>query len=220
MAPLRDKLTPVRSIGRILGMIGTGGLFLAAVPLALALPDPNAPIDPAKRASVSTADAVRPSAKANPESPFANARIIRMNEIPLQTAPAQKKRAPVEVRETRGKKKVATEQRTPGVQMDLPRSRAMDQLAAVPRFDERQFRKVLREYEEGRIPADTMLSALVQPGADQVDIGEINRFANPRRTLEAQGIPVIEAGSGKQAAPAESTGTPVPAAAATISPQK
>jgi hypothetical protein len=187
-------LAIVRPIDRMLRALAVGGVLLAAATHGHALPDPDTPIDPAKRAPVSTANALRPAAKPSPASPFAHPRIVRANRIRPKPSPVQKKRTSVAVRETRLKKTVTPERRNTGEPLDPPHTAADRMPAAVPRLDPHRFRRIVRDYEEGRIPAESMLAALAQPSTDPAGFGEVNRFVDPRSTLEAQGIPVVPAG--------------------------
>lgn len=181
------------------------GLCLAALP-AQALPDPNKPIDPTKRAPVSTANAVKPAAMPKRGNGVVPGRVIRMSEIPIRRARVSDQQ-PVAVREAREKKVVAPQRREFQVRRGQRTQRASDLPASIPRLPPEHFQTMLAAYETGRIPADAWQTIEVTPAGQRVSIGEINRFAGPRATLEAQGIPVTPAAT--QPASAE-TSTPVP----------
>jgi hypothetical protein len=180
--------------------------LLAGGPVAQALPNPDQPIDPSKRAPISTADAVRPAATPTNGNGVVNGRVIRMAEVPIQRAHVDGDRAPVEVRETRAKEQVTrpTAKRITGRTVEV--QRASDRPAAIPRIDRERFHRLLREYENDRMPAAAMIAGELQVGDQRVSLADINRFANPRAPLEAQGIPVVPAGS-SEAPPASAEAT-------------
>lgn len=178
------------------GLIAIVALFAASAP-AYALPDPNAPIDPTKRADVSTADAVRPGDQKAPQSRTIPGRVVRMSEIPIRRAAVEEQRAPVQVRETRDKKIIQPERRDFSVRKNDRVRRAENLPAALPRIDRKRFNRLLAEYQQGRVPADEMLHADIALGTRRASLDDINRFAGPRATLEAQGIPVVPAASGE-----------------------
>lgn len=188
------------------------GGWLAGMPAARALPDPNAPIDPAKRASVSTSNAVRPSATPIQGDGVIGGQTIRVSQIPLQPAAIGGERAAIQVTETRGKVVIEKETRRPAVRSSDrdPRHRASERPASIPRISGDRFQKILREYERGRVPAAALLQAEIGTGEQRVSIGDINRYANPRRALEAQGIPVTPA-AGSEPPAADSAPVPIPA---------
>jgi hypothetical protein len=191
--------------GRHFCSVIAGTLFLAG-PIC-ALPKPDEPVDPTKRAPISTSAAVKPAATRVKGDGVVNGRVIRMNEIPVRRSASTDKRVAVDVRETRKKDRVIKPSARAIAARKIDVQRAADRPAAIPRIDAQRFQRMLREYERDRVPAAEMVSGEVQVGGDTVDLGEINRFVNPRATLEAQGIPVIPAGS---APSAESTSEPVP----------
>jgi hypothetical protein len=171
-------------------------------------------IDPTKRAPVSTSGAVQPAARPMKSSAFTNARIIRMNDIPLQPAAVQDRRANVVVTEGRSKTIISPARReVTVVQSDAPRHHASERPASIPRLDRERFERMLDDYSEGRIPANTLLNTAITQDGARVSLGDINRFASPRAALEAQGIPVIQAGGGEPAgdggAATPADGTPV-----------
>ncbi|MGH8019239.1 MAG: hypothetical protein ACREIA_13285 [Opitutaceae bacterium] len=181
------------------GLASAAVLFVTG-PIGLALPDVRTPIDPAKRARVSTSDAVRPSASMFQGDGVIGGRVIRMSEIPLKPAALGDQRANIRVAESREKKLVHTETRKFAVrpQDRDRRDRASDLPASIPRLSTDQFRKIIAAYEEGRVPASALLQAEIGAGENRVSIGDINRFADPRRALEEQGIPVRQAGAGEE----------------------
>ncbi len=171
-------------------------VLLAAGPIGFALPNANTPIDPTRRARVSTSDAARPSATTFQGDGVIGGRVIRMSEIPLRPAAVGGQRAPVRVEESREKNLIRAETREFAVRpKDRDRrDRASDLPASIPRLSKDQFQKIIAAYEEGRTPASALLQAEVGAGDNRVTIGDINRYANPRRALEEQGIPVRQAG--------------------------
>lgn len=177
--------------------------------MVFALPDVRTPIDPEKRARFSTRDAVRPSAMTPQGNGVVGGRIITPPEVAVGEAAIDGERAAIQVRETRDKTMIATDARPYPVRSDrdLRRSSASDLPASIPRLRPERFQRILTAYEKGRTPATEMLRAGIDTDEASVDIGEINRFANPRRVLEEQGIPVREAGSGE---PPPAGATPVP----------
>jgi hypothetical protein len=132
-----------------------------------------------------------------------------MSEVPLRRATVDGNRATVEVKETRKKENVARPAARKKDVRTFATTRASDRPASIPRIDPERFRRMLREYEEGRVPAAGMLATEIKVGDENVDLSEINRYANPRAALEAQGIPVTPAGADAPA-PSESTPVPIP----------
>lgn len=181
-------------------------LIGAAATSVRALPNPDEPIDPTRRAPISTADAVRPTSTALRGDGVIGARVIRMSEIPVRRAVVGNRRAPIVVRAEPADRVLRPSAETITAR-EFASTRADEQRAPIPRLDPEQFRRLLREYENNRTPAAGMLAGEIEVGRQRVDLAEINRFANPRATLEAQGIPVIPAGSG--VAP-EAGSAPVP----------
>ncbi len=181
--------------------LGTGGQPVGA------LPKPDEPIDPTKRAPISTANAVQPSATRIEGNGVVGGRIIRMSEIPIQHAAIEDQRAAVDVRETRKKDKVIKPSAKEITARSVEIRRASDRPAAIPRIDAEQFRHMLRAYEDNRVPAAELASGDIKVGKKRVTLADINRFADPRATLEAQGIPVTVAGSQDKA---ERNSAPVP----------
>ena len=175
--------------------VGIGWLSLAAQPLC-ALPDPNDPVDPTKRAPISTRDAVRPAATPVKGNGVVGGRVIRMNEIPVRRSTVQGDRAAVEVRETRKKNRVIKPAARPTRTRQFAIRSAAERPAAIPRIDSERFRRILRDYEDNRVPTATLISNDTQRRDRPVSLADINRFANPRETLQAQGIPVTPAASG------------------------
>lgn len=196
----------MRAVGRKWIWLTVLGLAVADVPVR-ALPNPDEPIDATKRAPISTNAAVRPAAKPVNGNGVIGGRVIRMTEVPVRRSAIADDRAAVDVRETRKKDRVTKPSARAITARKIDVSRASDRPVAIPRIDAQRFQRMLREYEEDRVPAAEMLHGEVAVGNVTVDLGEINRFANPRAALEAQGIPVRSAGSGETS---EATSTPVP----------
>ena len=178
-------------------MVSVAVLF--AVPVSHALPKK---IDPTKISPASGQGVMRPvSMSTTAGSPFANARIIRVDRVRTSEAREQRERAAIEVRETRSKDRVTVETRTLPVEPASANHRgAGDMRASIPRIDADRFARMVRDYEDGRIPADSLLREGAADDRAAVSIDDINKFASPRHTLEAQGIPVYEAGGGEDAA--------------------
>lgn len=184
------------------------GCAITAAPALFALPDPNEPIDPTKRAPISTSNAIQPSAAPMQGNGVVPIRVIRMSEIPITRAPINTAtRAPVNVQETRAKKIITPTTRALKVKAQPHTFRAGDLPASIPRLDPNRYRKLISAYQKGRVPADELLNTDVTLGNRRVSIGDINRYASPRAALEAQGIPVVPAASGP--AP-ESSSAPIP----------
>jgi len=177
-------------------------LFVAAVVVIPARVDAalGKKLDPTKRASISTTSAVQP--KANPviQTEVTSPRVVRMATIPIRPATVSGERAAIEVRDDREKRMITAEIQRPAVR-NVDRTRAGDRPAIIPALDRKRFREMIAAYEKGRTPANQMLNSTITLGGKEIDIGEINRFANPRRALEAQGIPVIPAASEQEAEP-------------------
>ncbi len=174
---------------------------------ANALPDVNTPIDPTRRASVSTSDAVRPSA-----SPFRGDGVIPQGRVAAETVTVRRvvlegdgrridptaKAQPVILRPEAGERRVRSGDRV----------RAADSLpAAIPRLDRDQYRRRIAAYARGATPAAELVRSDIALGATRVDMEDINRHAGPRNALERQGIPVARPGSEEASPP---TATPVP----------
>lgn len=192
-----------RDIGtKIVTAFRPAALLLAAVS-AVALPRVDAALgkklDPTKRASISTSSAVQPEANPALQSEISSPRVVRMSKVPIRPAAVSGDRAPIEVRDDREKRIITGDVKRPDVR-SVDRIRAGDRPAIVPALDRKKFREMIAAYESGGKPADEMLSATITVGGQELDLGEINRFANPRRALEAQGIPVIPAASGEEVA--------------------
>jgi len=194
-------------------------VLAAARPACAALDKRNDPIDPTKRAPISTSDAVRPAAT----MPAGNG-VVGDGRVPTPRAsvPASSVSTPqasIVVSETREK-----QVRKPGVRKasaspvrTKDMRKASDLPASIPRLDRRGYEKTLTEYREGARRASDMTHHRVQVGDQTVDLSEINRFASPRATLEQQGIPVVPAG---EQAPAGSGAAPVPIPASDAAPTR
>ena len=189
-------------------LVATG--LLVGGTSAQALPKKDDPIDPAKRAPISTADAIRPAATPVKGDGVIGGRVVRMSEIPVNRATVGDERAAIAVRETRGKQNVRKPEARAIAARTYHTTRAGDRPATLPRIDADRFRKMLHEYEKGRTPAAELVSGDIQIGRDRVSLADINRFASPRAALEAQGIPVTQAASSD--APASTDSAPVPVA--------
>ena len=177
-------------------------LFVAAVVVIPARVDAalGKKLDPTKRASISTTSAVQP--KANPviQTEVTSPRVVRMATIPIRPATVSGERAAIEVRDDREKRMITAEIQRPAVR-NVDRTRAGDRPAIIPALDRKRFREMIAAYKKGRTSANQMLNSTITLGGKEIDIGDINRFANPRRALEAQGIPVIPAASEQEAEP-------------------
>lgn len=169
-------------------------------------------IDPGKRARVTTSGAVQPAARPMGSSAFSQPRVIRLNEIPLRGAGVQDQRARVEVKETRAKTTLnPPRHEVTVVQREASRRQAGQMPASIPRLDRERFERMLQGYREGLARADSLLNPAITKDGRIVSLGDINRFANPRAALEAQGIPVRRAGEDSGAEAEEvPAGTPLP----------
>lgn len=179
-------------------------LLAGALP-AGALPKKEDAIDPTKRAPVSTANAVRPAATPINGNGVVGGRAIPMSEISVRRSSVDGARAPVDVRETRQKDRVIKPSAKANTARSVTITRAVDRPAAIPRINAERFQHLLREYEDNRVPATEMIAGEIRVGDQRVSLADINKFSNPRATLEAQGIPVTTAGSGASAASSSST---------------
>jgi hypothetical protein len=193
-------------------MLFAAVLLLAAPAVGLALPKVGQPIDPEKRAPISTSDAVRPGAAVLQGDGVIGGGMLRTSQIPLRPAAVSGERAPVQVTEARDKRMIRPDVQPVDVRArERDRRRAASDLpASIPRLSDGQFRGIVTAYQQGRTPAREMLVAEVGAGNREVSIGDINRYANPARALEAQGIPVRRAGA--SAASEESPADVVPIA--------
>lgn len=176
---------------------------------AWALPKKEDAIDPTKRAPVSTANAVRPAATPVNGNGVVGGRVIPMSEISIRRSSVDGARAAVDVRETREKDRVIKPTAKTNAARTVTITRAADRPAAIPRITAERFQHLLREYEDNRVPATAMIAGEIQVGDQRVSLADINKFSNPRATLEAQGIPVTTAGSGETSASTSPT-VPVP----------
>jgi len=154
-------------------------------------------LDPTKRASISTTTAVEPQANPIFQSDVSSPRVVRMSKIPIRQATVSRDRAAIEVRDDREKRIITGEIKRPDLRT-VDGNRAGDRPAIIPALDQKRFREMIAAYENGRTPANEMLSSTITVGGKELDLGEINRFASPRRALEAQGIPVIPAASAQE----------------------
>ncbi|WP_442889311.1 hypothetical protein [Congregicoccus parvus] len=188
-------------------MLFAVALLATSPTAAFALPKANQPIDPEKRAPISTRDAVRPGAAILQGDGVIGGGMLRTSQIPLRPAAVSGERAAVEVTEARDKRMIRPEVQPVDVRArERDRRRAASDLpASIPRLSDSQFRGIVTAYQQGRMPARDMLVAEVGAGNREVSIGDINRYANPARALEAQGIPVRRAGASaaSEAAPAD-----------------
>lgn len=182
-------------MSRALQLLSVGAWIAFGAARAFALPDVTKPVDATKRASVSTADAVQPAATPLKQNGAIGGRVIRMSEIPIRRAVVQDERAPIVLRESRDKNVIAPARRKFPVNRDARVQLAAQLPASIPRLEPAQFRRMLSDYRNGRVPAAAQLNTEISVGEKRVSIGDINRFANPRRALEAQGIPVTSAAS-------------------------
>lgn len=175
-------------------------IVLVASRLA-ALPDPDEPVDPAKRAPISTRDAVRPGG-----SQPTDRGVVGEGRIPVTRArvPAASKAASkrtVNPSETRPKcvRQVPVRAMTGAREASSLRVAALP--GSIPRLEAGQFKRILMGYRAGRTRAADLRHVPARHARDAIDLAAVNRFANPRATLEQQGIPVVPAGS----RPAEDT---------------
>lgn len=195
----------------------TAAMIFAAAGPVRALHHPDDPIDPSKRAPVSTGDAVRPAATVPTGTGVVGDGRIPIARAPVPTATVSTPKAPVVVTEAREKsvRKHGVRKTSAAPARDV--KRASELPASIPRLDRRSFQKSLAEYRTGAKSARDMTHQRLRVGEKTADLAEINRFANPRATLERQGIPVVSAGS--QAEPPPDS-APVPSAGAAPAPQK
>lgn len=169
--------------------------MIASARRAEALQHPDDPIDPSKRAPISTSDAVRPAANTPTGTGVVGDGRLPIARADVPVSAIATPRAPVVVSESRDKTVRKPAVRKTSATRKPDSKRAADLPASIPRIDRREFQKTLTEYRTGAKSASDMTHQRVRVGEKTVDLGEINRFASPRATLERQGIPVTTAGS-------------------------
>jgi len=192
----------------VIAPVLVAAMVIAAAAPVCALPKKEDAIDPSRRAPVSTAGAVRPAATTPTGTGIVGDGRLPVARANIPASPVATPSAPIVVTETRPKtvkKPGVRKQATPRV---FDSKRAADQPASIPRLDSERFRKTLTQYREGTKSAADLAHQRVRVGEQTVDLAEINRFANPRATLESQGIPVVSAGSA-DAAEASSVTVPI-----------
>lgn len=182
-------------------LVVMAALLAGTLAPAWALPRADEPIDASKRAPISTRDAVRPAA-----SPPRGSGVVGDGRIPATQAPVPRTavsvpRASISVSEQRAKavRKPRLKQPEPAVRLAQARSAAA-RPAAVPRLEPNRYRKILTQYRDGSRSAAEFAEASVSVGTKRADLATINRYADPRATLERQGIPVVTAGSASEEA--------------------
>ena len=68
----------------------------------------------------------------------------------------------------------------------------------VTRMSEAEFQAIVKKYQQGmKEPVETLKSG-IEVGEDGVSIDEINKYSDPSRGLEKQGIPVEKVGAGDE----------------------
>ncbi|MBE2212531.1 MAG: hypothetical protein IAE82_01570 [Opitutaceae bacterium] len=181
----------------------------AAVPVRADLDPRNDPVDPTKRAPIATSDAVRPVATQPVGTGAIGSGRLPVVRAPVELSPVATSRAPVVVTETRAKSVKRPDVRRAGASTSRSSSvkRAADQRATIPQLDRERFQRTLSDYRRGVRSAADMTHQRVRVDGKTVDIGEINRYASPRATLERQGIPVVSAGGQGEA---QTDGAPIP----------
>lgn len=188
----------------------TAVMTIATAGRVCGLQHPDDPIDPSKRAPVSTGDAVRPAATVPTGSGVVGDGRLPISRATVPASTVSTPRAPIVVTESHDKSVRKPGVRKPSASRKGDSKRAGDLPATIPRLDRQEFHKTLSEYRTGAKPASDMRHERLRVGEETVDLGEINRFASPRATLERQGIPVVTAGSQQDSEPAAAP-VPVPA---------
>ncbi|RME68262.1 MAG: hypothetical protein D6781_11365, partial [Verrucomicrobia bacterium] len=136
------------------------GLLASAAAPVRALPDPTQPIDPTRRAEISTKDAVRPGGGTVKGDGVVPLRVIRMSELPVRKVelpahgrtPTVAEARPKVVIQKKNVRSPAAETRRRGEV-----KAARDMPASIPRLRRERFQKMITEYRRGRIPADAFL---------------------------------------------------------------
>lgn len=154
----------------------------------------TADVDPRKKSDHSTSEAMKPSEMKFKKAPISTDRTVSVKDFPMKQVNLRGDRAPINVEEARKKQVIAPQTRMFEV-MKFDSDKVADLPSTLPRIRRDDFQKMIREYERGNVPTNPFENADVVIGGHRVSIGDINKFANPRHALEAQGIPVIEAAS-------------------------
>ena len=189
------KFAPISRLLVLALLLGLGGA------VAQALPKVDQPIDASRAATLSPRDAKRVTPSRPVGRKMKGSGRVPAKAAPARTATLRTPQAPVVVAERRAKKMRST---PPVQQPTAVRSRSVKRAgelpAGVPRLEGGRFQRILSEYREGVRPARAQR---IQIGTSQVGMAEVNRYADPRATLERQGIPVIRAGEDEAEAPAD-----------------
>jgi hypothetical protein len=149
-------------------------------------------VDPNRKSDYSTSGAMKPSEMKFKKAPINTSQSVKTPEVPIKRASLSGDGEKITVEEARQKQMITPQTRTMKV-MKFDSKTAASLPASIPRIRREDFQKLVREYEQGRVPSNPFMNAQVVVGGEMVSIGDINRFANPRSALEAQGIPVVRA---------------------------
>lgn len=188
-------------------------MFLGLV-RASALPHPDDPIDPAKRAPITTNGAVQPSANTPRGDGVVPGGRLPAARAAVSGVPIAVGAAPIAVRESRPKVVNRPAVRSqPGPRSYLVKSPS-GLPASIPRLDPQRYRKILAQYREGQQAAAAFTHRHVRRDRKAADMAAINRYAGPRATLEQQGIPVTSAGSAAEGSPPAPGAVPATASGA------
>lgn len=161
-------------------------------------------IDPTKKSDYSTSDAMKPGSTKLKKARINTSQTVPMVEFSMKKTTLRGSGAPITVEEAMKKQVITPDTRLHEV-LKFDSDLAADLPSTLPRIRRDDFQKMIREYERGNVPSNPFENAEVVIGGNLVSIGDINRFANPRSALEAQGIPVTKAASEekKEDAPAQ-----------------
>lgn len=151
-------------------------------------------VDPTKKSDYSTSDAMKPGSTKFKKSTINTSQTLSTAEFSMKKVNLRGSGATITVEEAMKKQIITPEMRLHEV-LKFDSDLAAELPSTLPRIRRDDFQKMIREYERGNVPSNPFENAEVVIGGNLVSIGDINRFANPRRALESQGIPVTKAAS-------------------------
>jgi hypothetical protein len=151
-------------------------------------------IDPTKKSDYSTSGAMKPGSTKLKKSRINTSQTVTTAEFSMKKTNLRGSGATITVEEAMKKQIITPDTRRHEV-LKFDSDLAAELPSTLPRIRRDDFQKMIREYERGNVPSNPFENAQVVIGGNLVSIGDINRFANPRRALESQGIPVTRAAS-------------------------
>jgi hypothetical protein len=167
-------------------------VYIAAQGVSFVATAAQEKVDLKKKSSYSTSGAMRPTEMKFKKAPINTSKSVKTPDVPIKRARLSGDGKKISVEEAR-KKQIITPQTRSMEVMTFDSKTAVSLPASIPRIRREDFQKLVREYEQGRVPSNPFENAQVMIGGEMVGIGDINRYANPRSALEAQGIPVTRA---------------------------